>query len=273
MTKCMINLYPTQPLFGARHHSLYGHPFLTARVWPFQRMRGAWTLRDESTQHTGEQKWASDQAEPKSTIGKGKVLHSQAREIIWNVYKFFERQGIPSKTDVQVQTALATGVSSNAVRQIVSDATKAELATHPAQPPTAKTLFITPGKKRPRAAPITGLDDFDMSVVRVTVAEIYREGDQQSNYPTVQLVLQKLKEKIGFKGGSSSLRAIMKKLGMRYGKINQRQFYIEKLEIVAHRRRFLRQVRCFRQNPDQSFIYLDETWVNEHHAKEKMWHD
>lgn len=41
---------------------------------------------------------------------------------------------------------------------------------------------------------------------------------------------------------------------------------------MAQRHRYLRQVRAYREQ-SYHFVYLDETWVNENHAKIKQWHD
>jgi len=176
-----------------------------------------------------------------SVSKRGQTLHSQARGIIWNVYNYFKSQsGETGIYELLDRTAVATNVSPYSVRRIV-EAGKAGLASSDADTPAAaaaETSFTTPGKKRPHPAPVTDLDEFDLSLIRASVSELH---------PTIDLIHSKLVSRMGFTGSKTSLSRILHgKLGMKYGKVDSRKFYIERPDIVAHRRYYLRQILMVR---------------------------
>ena len=69
--------------------------------------------------------------------------------------------------------------------------------------------LTTPGKKRKRPTKVS-LDDFDKSALRNLIHSIYTV---EKEVPTLNKILVRAKEKIGFKGGRESLRKIMKNMG------------------------------------------------------------
>lgn len=58
----------------------------------------------------------------------------------------------------------------------------------------------------------------------------------------------------------------------RYIKRNRRSILIERDDIVRWRRKYLRTIKQYREE-HRPIYYLDETWVNEGHTKDKVWVD
>jgi hypothetical protein len=73
--------------------------------------------------------------------------------------------------------------------------------------------FLTPNKKRNRKRNITGLDEFDLCVLRRTVCDFYKTEKQA---PTTAALKKKLHELIGFNGSLPCLRSILKNMGFRW---------------------------------------------------------
>lgn len=85
---------------------------------------------------------------------KRKVIHSQAREIVFNVYNYFRTMD-SDKTlkDLKAIVAEATKVSPRTVATIIKE------GEAPIQEGTPK--FRSPGKQRARKTSVTGLEDFE----------------------------------------------------------------------------------------------------------------
>ncbi|KAG8285833.1 hypothetical protein J6590_072468 [Homalodisca vitripennis] len=98
---------------------------------------------------------------------KGRVLHSQSREIVSNVYKFMKKEADEKTLSIplakaRVRTAVATGVSEREISRI-----NKELRNLTVNNGNGESSFLTPNKlKRNRKKPITGLDDFDKALIR-----------------------------------------------------------------------------------------------------------
>lgn len=206
----------------------------------------------------------------RSTL-KGKVIHSQGREIIANVYNFMKQEAQNKEVTIPLakareRTAAAVGVSERLVTKINSDFKKLK------EDEDCETRqFSTPGKKRnnyPRR--ITGLDDFDKCAVRRI---IYNFHLQKKCFPTVKLLLQELRESINFQGQKSSLKTILKDLGFKWRKTeNSRKLLIETPDIREKRIAYLRSVKRFRSE-GRPIVYLDESYIHSTHMQTKSWAD
>lgn len=205
----------------------------------------------------------------KSKIG-GKVIHSQSREIVSNVYKFMKEEAdrgtltIPLSKARQ-RTAAATGVSERIVTKINTELQKLNESRE-----SELTCFSTPNKNRIRRRPVTDLDDFDKCVVRRLV---YNFHVQEHRLPTVKLLLNSLKESINFTGCEKSLRCILKELGFQWRRTgNNRKLLIESSDIREKRISYLRALKRYRQE-GRPIIYLDESYVLSSHVSSKTWSD
>ena len=201
---------------------------------------------------------------------KGKVIHKQGRNIIFNVYNFLKELSsseVREKTHFarsQELTAKACGVSVHSVSRIIAEGKE---SLQEAGIPS----FSSPGKHRLTTKRITGFDDFKKCVLRRAIFEMYDNGE----YPTVKKLVGKMKQKINFDGCNSSMRKILKDIGFKYKKTNDgRRFLMERADIVAERIKFLRKIHSLRTSgDDRPIFYLDETWVNQNHSKKDIWQD
>lgn len=114
---------------------------------------------------------------------KGKVLHSQSREIINNVLRFMEEEAQQGSCIIPVgkaqeRTAKAVGVAERTVRRIKYQAKSVEAAS---------ISFSTPNNVHNKKSSVKELDDFDLCVVRRTVYDFYKI---EKRVPTVALLRQ-----------------------------------------------------------------------------------
>lgn len=206
----------------------------------------------------------------KSKVGiGGKVLNSQSREIVSNVFKFMKEECksgvlIPMQK-ARERTAAATGVSLRTVSRI-----NRELDAIKVSEGNDNKSFITPQKNRKKYKPITDLDHFDECVVRRAVYEFYIS---EKRLPTAKLLQNSLRDKINFRGSEQSVRRILKKLGFSWKRSeNNRRILIEKSEIREKRIAYLQSVKKFRSE-GRPIVYMDESYVCSDHISGKMWSD
>lgn len=130
-------------------------------------------------------------------------------------------------------------------------------------------VFKSPRKGYKRAKIVLELDDFDSDVVRRTVHEFYDRGE----YPTAQLVLNALRQKINYSGCLRSTQYLLKNLRFLFKKCNNgRKFLMERNDIVALRCKFLREICTLREmKDDRPIVYIDETWVKQTHSGSIIW--
>ncbi|XP_063847657.1 uncharacterized protein LOC135095928 [Scylla paramamosain] len=185
-------------------------------------------------------------------------LHSQARKVIFNVNRYFleeKANGAPilPPSHALTRTAMATKTSERTVRRICS--AHNQMLNTEAEPDTP--TFRSP-KKKHRAAPVTDFDDFDKRLLRRTVLAFY----ERKEIPTIYKIKEELREQIGYSGCENSLRKVLLKIGFKFAKVDGRKFLMERNDVLAARTKFLREMRQLKQS-DHTFVYLDETWVNQ----------
>ncbi|XP_054279076.1 uncharacterized protein LOC128997462 [Macrosteles quadrilineatus] len=161
------------------------------------------------------------------------------------------------------RTASATGVSERMVTKI-----NGELKQLKSNNEDETKKFLTP-KKRPGRSK-TCIDDFDKCVIRLT---IYNFHLQKNCLPTVNLLLQELRESIDFKGGKTTLRIVLSEMGFKWRKTKtNRKLLAEKSDIRDKRITYLRKIKRFREQ-NRPIIFLDETYVLSTHVKSQSWSD
>lgn len=195
-------------------------------------------------------------------VGK-KIIHSQAREIIYNLYNFMKSEaerGPILLQQVQKRVAEATGISRSSIQRILKESRST--------PETPR--FTTPRKKWAKKIKKSTVDEFDKTVIRRTIHEFHKTQNQR---PTLKTLLPVIKEKIDFKGGIWALRQVLKELKFKWRKsVDQRKFLIEKHEIREKRVSFIRAVRRYRDE-GRPIVYTDETYVHSSHTKPHSWSD
>lgn len=204
----------------------------------------------------------------------GKMLHSQTREVIFNLYNFMKREAAEGPIllqKVQKRVAEATGVSRSSVQRVLLECKKQQEQPQEAEQPVIPLpTFTTPKKKWKKKIKKTDLDDFDKTVVRRTIYEFHRTEGQRL---TLKTLLSVLKDKIGFNGEIWALRQVLKQLAFRWKKApDNRKFLIEKHEIREQRVRFIRAVQQYRRE-GRPIVYTDETYVHGSHTKPHSWSD
>ena len=73
-----------------------------------------------------------------------------------------------------------------------------------------------------------------------------------------------------FQVQKTTLRRLLKELGFSYKRISNKRHYYELPQIVEQRHLYLNRMRRNRSE-NRPVIYLDETWCNAHHGKERAW--
>lgn len=173
------------------------------------------------------------------------VLKSQTREFVHRLYLYFnkenENKGLlknPKKVTERVADALQ--ISRHTVYRIMKE-------SRSGQP------IVTPGKRRPRQGPKTGL--LDESAVRNIIYSYY----ERKEWPTRLKLLRTLKKANVFHGEKSSLSTILNKLNFEWKKMNKRKLLIEKSDVVSARCTFLQKITLC---DSEKVIFLGETCVN-----------
>jgi hypothetical protein len=94
---------------------------------------------------------------------------------------------------------------------------------------------------------------------------------QEGTVPTIAKLLVKLKDSINFKGGSSSLRKIVRDLGFRWKQtMTNRGVLIERHNIRSLRVSYLAAIRRYRAD-GSPIIFQDETYIHSSHTRPKTW--
>ncbi|KAK4307375.1 hypothetical protein Pmani_020894 [Petrolisthes manimaculis] len=189
-------------------------------------------------------------------------FRSQARNIIWNVYRYFSAQwGGDSSAEVLEKTAKATHVSVKTVRRVQRQASECD-------PNPITSPVYHPKKLRVRIK----LDDFDKECIRKEVLSFYERGE----IPTVDALLERVREEpVKFEGGKTTLWKVIREIGFKYAKLRSgRAILMEREDIVVKRNQYLRAMeknrKCspLKRRPE---VYVDETWVNQNECVEQCW--
>ena len=115
-----------------------------------------------------------------------RVLPGIAREMVYNVYKYFSTEKINNGpihdfSKAVQRTVEATKLSKSTIHRIWKEAKESEES-------------VLSEKKRKRSKPVTHLDDFDQCALRRTVLNFYIRKE----IPTLDKILLEFKENIGF---------------------------------------------------------------------------
>ena len=190
---------------------------------------------------------------------KGKRANSTAKAIICNVYDYFQRQSTKQKVTTTLKlckkTAEAAGYSVRTVNRVLAERRKLDGGA-----------FTSPSKRYKKPRERLAVDSFDTDAIRRTVHTFY----ENKEYPTLDKLLRVLKEKELFKGGRISLWKLLRKIGFRYRKVDDKRYVYEQPRIIQQRHRFLRRMQRNRSE-GRPVVYTDETWANAHDGRERTW--
>ena len=151
---------------------------------------------------------------------------------IYKVYKYFEKESAKNKCrrppKLTSNTAEATGYSERKVRRII--AKKSEMSG---------AAFTSPAKRYKVERKRIMLDDFDMEELRRLVHNFYRE----KIFPTLDSVLIAVKEKGIYEGEHVTLWKLLRKMGFKHDKVNDKHYIYEQPRIIVQRHEYLRRLK------------------------------
>lgn len=158
---------------------------------------------------------------------KHRVLPGQAREIIFRVYKFFKSEaeaGEPTTnvTKARERTANACGVGLRSIQRIICEAKKC------VENSSGSVQFKSPNMNQNRKKPITGLDDLKRDFLRRTIFDMKITGE----FPTTDKLIAKMNEAVGFKGSRRSMSRILKGMGFKYVKCDDRRMMLMQVNMI-----------------------------------------
>ena len=145
--------------------------------------------------------------------GRGKRVNSTAQNIIFNVYKYFERESAKTKNRVPSKlmhkTTEATGYGERTVGRIV-----------PEKFAMSGAAFSSPAKRYKIDRKKIMMNDFNTEALWHAVHEFYSE----KKYVTMDSLLLVIKEKGIFNGECTTLWRVMRKMGFKYKKVNDKRY-------------------------------------------------
>lgn len=113
------------------------------------------------------------------------------------------------------------------------------------------------------------VDNFTQEHVRKTVYSFYLKNE----VPTLRDIHQSLiKSEVGFEYSETTLWRLLRKLGFKYGKLDERRSVMESPRLLLLREKFISEIRL-RRSAGKSVIYLDETWFDTHDTLKKGYTD
>lgn len=240
---------------------------------------------------------------PPSTEKRGTPYNSQARSIIASVLQYFERErdnkgplldvkkvservaaacNVSPRTLCRIKLQLKQAMADEAIQSErhldfedddnppldgngtasgSSDATVSEPNPGPYVP-----KLLTPKRKKPFKSVVSELDDFEKTAIRNHVIGYYRRRE----VPTLRKLKTTLRTANLFNGCIRTLAKILKSLGFKWKKLDNRKILMEKPSVALARCRFLRKIREF---DIKTAIFLDETWINANISKDSGWTD
>lgn len=168
-------------------------------------------------------------------------------------------QGVSNVKQVQKRTAEATDTSVMTVKRIVKEGIdimekgNGDLLSE----------FKTPGKKRPRAKPMTDVDSFDQGVIKRCIHNFHIT---ENVLPSIIKLRAKLANDINYQGSDRSLSRIVTRLGFQWRRTeNNKKLLVEKSDIRFKRIEYLQKLRNYRQE-GRPIIFTGESYVDSAHT-------
>ncbi|KAE9521639.1 hypothetical protein AGLY_017935 [Aphis glycines] len=184
-----------------------------------------------------------------------KPISSGQRIMIVNSYKM-ELKKNPNLTvrEARIYISKQLGIGQRTFSNVISEYNSNKTVTSP-----CKTRIRTSFKYK--------FDDLQMNTVRFHVHSFWFN----KTIPTLDKILQVIKDDDTLPDISRmNLHRLLKSMDFVYTKRNRNSALIEKDEIVLWRRRYLQNIRKYREE-GRHLYYLDETWVNAGDYTSKTW--
>ncbi|XP_063382868.1 uncharacterized protein LOC134669294 [Cydia fagiglandana] len=197
---------------------------------------------------------------PKKKRPKTGQLSSSEKTVLVNVYKYVEetwpKDKYPYKTEIVQKTAEIVGVSTPTVYSVLKEYKTHGRVQSPPPPATKPSL-------------VNALDEIELGGIRRKVHQFYFANE----IPSIDKMLDAVNSDESLPNFSrTSFFKVLKKLGFKYSKRNRKSMLIDRSDIALWRINYLNKIEEERK-AGKKIYYLDETWVNEGHTKEKVWQD
>jgi transposase len=181
-------------------------------------------------------------------------LSVNEKTLILNCYNFLSAKNASASVDGNVELAATMlGVSKSSVYKMIKE---------------NKTSGVQPPLQSPGRPSVEIEDDLKQGLRRKVHSFFFKK-----EFPTLDKILVAVQEDSDYPRLSrSTLWKILKSLGFQWKKHNRKSILIDRPDIVAWRRDFLRKIRQCR-NENKQIYYLDETWLNAGHTVSKCWQD
>ncbi|XP_067131417.1 uncharacterized protein [Centruroides vittatus] len=188
---------------------------------------------------------------------QGKSLRSSDKRIVLNLFNSLtETNPELCVNDIVKMVAKTTGISERSIYRI-----RKEYFTN--------GKVITPSKTRKRTQLVDKYDEFTKCAIRGKVHNFYFLNE----LPTADKVLQAVNDDPDLPDFTrSTIYNLLKLLNFKYTNRNRNSRLIERDDIILWRRQYLRKIREMR-SLGRKIYYLDETWINAGHTKNKVWKD
>ncbi|XP_026804113.1 uncharacterized protein LOC113547801 [Rhopalosiphum maidis] len=194
---------------------------------------------------------------PLTQNSMGKPISSAQRIMIVNLYKM-ELKKNPNITvrEARIYISKLIGIGRRTVSNVIREYNANKTVISP-----CKTRIMTSFKDK--------FDDLQMNAVRLHVHSFWFN----KKIPTLDKILQVIKDDYTLPNISGmNLHRLLKSMDFVYTKHGRNSAVIEKDKIVLWRRRYLENIRKYREE-GRHLYYLGETWVNAGDCTSKTWVD
>lgn len=183
------------------------------------------------------------------------AFSASEKTIILNVFDFLQKENCSSAVRLLVEQCSAmTGVGQSSIFKLLRERQSTGRLSEPKKPPGKPKLEVC--------------EDVKVAIRRKVHTFFFRNEP-----PTIQKVLALVNEDKSIPPMSSStLGKVLREMKIRYKKRQRKSYLTERDDIINWRRRYLRQIRQYRQQ-NKPIFYLDETWLNEGHTRQRVWQD
>lgn len=189
---------------------------------------------------------------------QGKGFHTGEKTQIINVYNsLMEENPNIAVRDIVAKVASSLGVGKSSVFNILKEyRITGEVKSPKKQKPKEKTI-------------INATDECTKTAIRRNIHAFFFRNE----IPTLDKICTVVNSDPDLPNFSrTTLYRLLNHIGFTYEKRNRNSCLIDREEIILWRRRYLRAIRRYRAE-GKCIYFMDETWVNAGHTKEKVWQD
>ncbi|KAJ8723954.1 hypothetical protein PYW07_007934 [Mythimna separata] len=191
-----------------------------------------------------------------------KVVSSEGRRMIYNVYHFLKREyeitlsnqesncDLSHLENIIQRTAEATGVTEQTVHRILKEGYDG--------PSTSPSEDQPPMKTRRKEHYLVDVDEVMTAVVRSTIQEFHVVLKE---IPTLAKLRSVLQDKIGFDGCLETLRTLLRKMGYHLRRTNNnKKVLVERHDIQMWRLKYLKKITEYRSQ-GRPIVYTDSRYI------------